>query len=771
MANIDKTDFRWNGKLSGAVNLLYSDLINVDVVKPPYSWSNRNSSFFLQTRLGYIAESALSLYIHSYYPSFWTERWVEDIEVIWDTNCEEEEWDVWIMVSKTGTRQRVILTWRIENWCFDTNSLREPLVLEEYDSCWCWDMRFFKTNHPRWDRIQVTSSWDWGDWIQVNVLEGWVYRWYFTTKWILDWTDSWTWTVKAWDYLVINQSSDVDWSWFAWQIRMVTWYSSDNKYLVLDNAWNWFAVADENWNTYRRVQWWDLDYTVYRDEWEVIWMTTWSAIYVYTGWNNWTDRLVYRPTNWCIISTTESNGRLFALYNNWYVRYSTIWWRDKFFFNDEMYAGNDKSSIYAYKDFVLAFGKRNMSVWVPTEYNNTIYYTMYSQSATIWLKSRFSYWEHDGNLIFVSNDNRLLALWVAATSWKYMLSFEDIGVEMINAKLATMLATDEAFIADYNNQLRVLVQTKSNPFDEATKKNSETHIYKFDNYFKIWTEDHLETILMRWYKCWIWYWEWWLYLRWVVQSRDWENFFPTLTWRVDEWYSLYNMDFRQTTLTSYSSATYKPNPVTARIWAFLIENEQTWMDWNPDLFNLAKLNRLIVTLGYWVYSENTKLRITSYREWIWEVTEITTIWNNDWAQLTSLSYTDSPIPEELQEKKQCLIDTIWESQSWYIQECTSWENKIQDLIIEHPWCESTRRTILSDHNICVDSSLYELAPHKPLVVGWIGSTQNYSSQIKLEIISKSWDLLNFGWFLAELFIAPIGDKWADWENLIEMSSC
>jgi hypothetical protein len=77
---------------------------------------------------------------------------------------------------------------------------------------------------------------------------------------------------------------------------------------------------------------------------------------------------------------------------------------------------------------------------------------------------------------------------------------------------------------------------------------------------------------------------------------------------------------------------------------------------------------------------------------------------------------------------------------------------------------------LQDHNICIDSSLYELAPHKPLVFE-VWENQNYSSQIKVEVISQSWDVMNFGWFLAELFVAPLGVKWADWENLVELSSC
>ena len=54
MAQQDKTDWYWNGELAGAVNNLYYDLINVDVVHVPYTTTNRNSSFFLQTRRAYV---------------------------------------------------------------------------------------------------------------------------------------------------------------------------------------------------------------------------------------------------------------------------------------------------------------------------------------------------------------------------------------------------------------------------------------------------------------------------------------------------------------------------------------------------------------------------------------------------------------------------------------------------------------------------------------------------------------------------------------------
>ena len=770
MANIDKTDFWWNGKLSGAINLLYSDLLNVDVVKPAYSWWNRNSSFFLQTRLWYICEPSLYQYL-SEAPIIWSHpnNWkIDDIKAIYDTSCSEESWTVYILLHNLDDNFRALLTTRIEDWCVTLDF--NPTRTQWWETCDCWDWKLFKTNSPRGESVDVIKWWAVIDWIQVNILEWWVYRWYFTTDWILSWEDEW-WDIWVWDYLVITDSSNNEWSWFAWQTRMVVWFSDDNKYLILDTPWNWFAVADENWNTYKRVEWKDVSATAFKEEWEVVWLSRWNLIDIFT---NWASYITYQPTLWCIISITESNGRIFALYNNWYVRYSRVWWRDEFFFDDEMYAWTDKTSLYAYRDFILAFGKRSISVWTPTEFNNQIFYTMYQQSWTIGLKSRYSYWEHNWNLIFVSNDNRLMSLWVAATSWKYMLSFEDIWQEIIWWKLSSMLDSDEAFIADYNNELRVLVQTKPNP-NKADSKNSQTHIYKFDNQFKIWTEDHLENILMSWYTCWVWYWVWWIYIRWLVEVDSYEGWEPEDYSIVDNWRWWQSIDFRESPTLSVSDMKYKPNPVVAKVWAFLVENEQNWISTQaskaPDLFNLVKLNRLIVTLGYWSYSdENTKIKITSYREWIWVITEVKTLQTNDWINLISHSYMWEELPEELIEKKECLLQSINEWQTWYIQECTAKDLSVIDLIEDKPRCEWTKKTNYQDHNICIDSSLYELSPHMPLTIN-VWSTQNYSSQVKVEIISKSWDILNFGWFLAELFVAPVGVKWADWENLIEMSSC
>ena len=804
MANIDKQEFLWNWKLKWDVNKIYTDLINVDVVKPPYSWYPRNTSFFLQTRLWYIAYDKIQEYIEDN-TSWWLNFKVTDVEIIRKDNCKSRQWIAWVVVYDEDMENVMVLVAPVKEdsqwhpcvqWCFSNLFWEEIFGV---DSDRCFDYKIFKTNAPMWE-LPITSTIEWWGWtpvgwangIQENRLEWWVYRWYFTVDNILEshWEIHWaSWLI--WKYITVtstlsaNLSSNWDSSqdWFAWQTRMITWYTNDMQYLVLDNAWDWFRADEPN------PQWKNCTWSIFKEEWETFWLSQWPSImiadipelydiaYDYDcdddiEWNI----TSFFPTQWDIISTVESNGRLFSLYKNWWVRYSTVWWRDKFFYDDELYVWEDKFVLCSFKDCVIAFGRNKISVLVPEEFENNIYFRAYEQSATIWLKSRYSFWEHDWNLVFVSNDNRLFTIGILETSGKYMLWFTDIGEEIINSKLWLMYDSDEVFIWDYWNDLKIIVQSKPNP-SKPNSNNSETHIYKFDSIFKVWTEDHLENILIGWYKHWVYFWTWWLYIRWLVE-RDWSSYDISNNWR--DWIA---MDFRiaPDLIDSISaSSSYKtPNRVVANITAFMTENETNWISyaynwsstWAPDLFSMIKLNRLAVTLWYWKYSEQTKIKITAYREWIWEVTTIPIPTTNAWIEMVTGSYLQKPVNPDILETKRCLLETIGEWQTKYIQDWEFVERKIEDLVTETPRCDSTKRVNYQDHNIDIDSSIYELAPHKPIVIWWLSDTQHYSSQVKVEVISESWDILNFGWILAELYIAPNFFQWADWENLIEMGSC
>lgn len=786
MANIDKTDFIWNGALVWAVNNLYTDLINVDIVKPPYSWWPRNTSFFLQSRLWYIALDNIQNYMHEHYEDWWLDYIVTDVEIVYEDNCRKSSWTVWVVIVDRSYSKLLVLTMPLIEWDYwevcvkmAYSDISEFILKDNISWELCSDLRLFKTTAPinkmQYEDVVEDEHWasNFYNWIQINRVEWWAMRWYFTLKG-MDEDESYRWkTWLIWKYLTVTQTlADMmldptrlwdDTIWIPWQTRMIIWYSSDMKYLVLDNAWSWLKVWE------KEIKAGDCMWEVFEKERTTFWISLGSTIN-YASWDiaKWSRELTqFVPTKWNIISTVEGNGRIFALYDNWWVRYSTVWWRDKFMFDDEVFVWEDKIALYSFKDCIIAFWEKRTSVLLPQEENWEIYYYAYEQSATIWLKSRYSFWEHDWNLLFVSNDNRLFAIVVWESTWKYLLEMQDIWQEIINAKLATMLDTDDVFISDYDNELRILVQSKPNP-NKHYANNSLTHIYKFSSIFKVWTEDHLENILMNGFKHWVGYWTGWLYIRWLIK-QNWSDWVISSDW--EDWIA---KDCRISPYIEFwYPSTYWPNTVVANCAAYMIENEANGLEWAPNLFNMAKLNRLIVTLWYWKYSSQTKIKITSYREWVWEVTEIPIPETNDWIEMITASYLNSSPDPEVIEHKQCLLESIPKPQKPYEYEewDSYYEQKVEHLVPTEPWCQWSKRQNYEDHNVSLNSSIYELAPHKPLVVKWISDTQHYSSQIRLEIISESWDLLNFGWFLAELYIAPWFFEWADWENLIEMGSC
>ena len=95
MAQQDKTDWYRNGVLAGAVNNLYYDFINVDVVHTPYATHNRNSSFFLQTRRNYTPSFKWSKYPTTTH----RERDVTDVKYIRDSTCSKEKGSVFVMLA------------------------------------------------------------------------------------------------------------------------------------------------------------------------------------------------------------------------------------------------------------------------------------------------------------------------------------------------------------------------------------------------------------------------------------------------------------------------------------------------------------------------------------------------------------------------------------------------------------------------------------------------------------------------------------------------
>lgn len=761
MVQQDKTDFYWNGALAGTLNNLYYDLINVDVCHVPYATNHRNSSFFLKTRLAYKIDESWDR---------WTDtNWYEvtDIKIIREEECNKESWTVYAIGKKW--KKKAIFAANISDWCvwtfFNCSENCTPRWDSDfYDECpdmdnieWCWDWKLFSTDFVKWDRYDWSDIlwWSWlvepwvFTWIQINKYNLWTTLWYFSDEYVESWEWEFKWEIlEPWNYLLVYASGNDENDWHAWQVRMITWVYEDadgKKWIQLDSPWLWFKVIDtstmEEWE--EKIQkGYHVSYAVFKEWWEVIWFTDSNKIYLLT-WNNDCKATRLYTQDWeaetNIISVTDCNDKIFILTDNWYVHYSKEWtWYNKFFIDDDMFAWTDKTSIVWYRDMLLAFGRKHISLWVPDEQNR--FWTMYNQSATIWTWSRYSYAEYEWDLIFVSNDKRLLALTIAST-WRYWLTFEDVW-DRLNWKLSALIPWDEVFVWSEDNNLKVFVNTKPVPYipDDyyaynaninTSAWNTMTHIYKFDTLFKVWTEDHIEWTLIKWAIEWVYYWE--------------DGIYTRINWSVDAW----GWD------------------IITRINAYLIENENNGLDGHPTLFQLAKLNRLITTLWPWIYSDVSKIRITTYSKWIGYTYEFPISWDwNDWVWLMTTYYQEESLDYDEREKIECMLSTLQDSQKQYQPNCPDWDVYRQDVRQNRPWCGSYTEMITESHWVCINDKLYELAPTMPLTTD-LWENQPYATQIKIELIWWKGDVICFGWWLAELFVPPLFITWPDWEYQLQ----
>lgn len=778
MAQQDKTDWYWNGVLAGgAVNNLYYDLINVDVVHVPYATHHRNSSFFLQTRLAYKLSKEWS--------EWEATRWYEvtDVKVLWTDTCTKDSWEVFIMWKKW--KKKAIWHASIKDWCIDEEQWIDNCV-DDIDQPSCADWKLFTTEYVKWTKYEKYNS-IWNNdpilvkrdgttatevtglatWIQINIIKNWTSYWLFSDINVENWYANFkSWDALApWNYLLVYWSANWTGDWFAWQVRMITGKEWDR--LTVDAPWNGFKVpgeddVDENGNP--RQTWYHVKYATFTDWWEIVGYTNDKNIEILYDPENCYHMSVYNQTSavqsasarWTIVWVVEASDKMFVLTDNGYVHYSDYYGYDKFFIQDDMFAWVDKMSITSYRDMVLTFGRRHIAIGVPDEQNK--FWTMYDQSQTLGLWSRYSFAEYDWDLIFVTNDKRLLALWVASTAWRYMLQHEDVWANTaFNSKLSGLIPGDEVFIWNDNNNLRIFVNTKPFPYkknDDWDRRadlnenwgNSMTHIYKFDTLFRVRTEDHINGILLKWATEWVYFWERGIYIR--------DNS------STDEWWREFN----------------------AYISAYLIENEADWSwtsgSWlanRPKLYNTAKLNRLLTMLWPWIYSNNTKIKITTYSKWIWYIYEFPISWEwNDWLGLITSYYLEEPLTREEREKIECMLSILQDGQKQYQPDCpnscdgycSDWGVKRQYVAQSQPRCHDYDELLTESHWVCINDKLYELAPTMPLTTT-LWENQPYATQIKLELIWGVWDIICFGWRIWEMFIAPIFTTGPDWEYQLQ----
>ena len=253
MVQLDKTDWYRNGALVGAINNLYYDLINVDVCHVPYSTNHRNSSFFLKTRLAYEVSRKRDRGDMKWYE-------VTDVKIIWNENCSNSGWEVYVMWRKDWNKKAIFKSYFDEdsNWCVDNFKK----ITDDFTESWsCWDWKLFITDYVRWDKYDVEHNardmfennntsvtpvvW-WTTWIQINEYNLWTQVWLFSDENVKNWRyrfKLWE-IIKPWNYILVYHSNNLDDSWFAWQVRIITWVDSEWR-IVVDAPWLWFKIPED----------------------------------------------------------------------------------------------------------------------------------------------------------------------------------------------------------------------------------------------------------------------------------------------------------------------------------------------------------------------------------------------------------------------------------------------------------------------------------------------------------------------------------------------
>ncbi len=401
---------------------IYSRLVNVQPVVPPYSTIKRPHRFYLRTRrwrknklssmIIYIKSElwnyeAKDIYTWEDFDKVFFWKFTDIISNVEIVNNNPQTLDYYMRISEDKQYMKIFKT---ENWCH---------LYEIYSDCFCncgfeyfMPMSFLKWK-PRnlykdswWNVLQIWWSYfDWMDGVQKN-------NWYYEKKrslWELYDNDvddinvlwnysSWNNPIQIWDYIYTYEttSSATQWdTWICWQTNIVSWV--DWKSIFTSNYWNWFDPWQINpdsrnsinqyFDIYWTLQWLDnkyyvswrepqrewtnMKYMIFPDYWETFAFATceWIKAFHYHSFDDFNNTAVvskFCNFEWCFTDWAMYTGKNWishAVYLNSSknaILYSD-WWSLWY-----LWAWNIlpvKQSTYwmtSFQDYVVYFGKQHI---------------------------------------------------------------------------------------------------------------------------------------------------------------------------------------------------------------------------------------------------------------------------------------------------------------------------------------------------------------------------------------------------------------------------
>lgn len=777
MADIGNTNIKyWNWILSTGVNNWYSAVVNFDIEAPTYSHYGsklRETSYYYKKRKWYNDILPITL--------TGREWEVTDMVEIPEWACLDAWGVRYIMLVNMGAGRMHILAQDINEDCdvwYDKNGRNvttewlDPSASECF--CSCQYDRFIIIDYVKWTP-RLLNSWTqtsvYGN--QINIANGtvgaffddtiplsngniwdWIYT-YGTAGWendavcgmarqIVQRSNTWDHDISTQHYLV-----NAPWS-YIWVMPLSQTIDLNTRLQQAENELRNAIVANNQAQitaAKNKISWlqdlldWEngrviakeAHYSIYPEWWEVPmyqtcdWLKTIHTIYgKRTSTGSVSTDIEFNITtacgsfsgNVCTYSVNLFNNRINLLGSSWYNLYGWLG-MDKMSFSvdNQNYVGADKQSQAVFRNFLVQFGRENMSVIVYNENWQSFNYKLDS-SVGIWTPT--SWITYQNSLYIIASDKRLYSCDIQANgSWGYQLILTDQS-QAILWELDLLSEWDDVNMSADGTHIYIFINNKSH---RLNTNNTKTRILKFYKDYNKWvTHDICANVLKR---HWNWYYfgdglyRLWSTLEWDIRyKKDWDGWF-----------------------------------VNAYIEFFVWENEETQT--NFTTLNRKQLQFIKILLGKWIYTDwNTKIVIDSHYNGFKQQYMVDKFEHIDWVNLNNqLRQGLNP------EMPECMIDSLAECSN-IVREC-KWAQKPDEFVDK--WCYYEPVTYL-DNCICLDDDTYELSD---IYNVWLDTKHLEKSDLfRVRIISSWWDEMYFGWLIAWAAVFPYEDIWADMPWLI-----
>lgn len=699
----------------------YYSVVNFDISGPSYSWHGRkprNESFYYTKRLPYWKPNSVINLNYSNYN-------VTDISSVNKQWCNQDDCTKYYMLQNpwnTGNGQNglKIVTKNCSNCTYTGFSYRDNNwnVVQQDSFCDCQFPEFLKTWFVSWAPKKKSDKW-----IQRNILN-------WTVGTFRD-TNSMSW-ISIWDWIYVYKLSNTvsGANAMPWQARQVLRSSTDengNSIFIVDSPRSSLDESQEGDGA---------EYKVYPERGEVMmyvscnevriihalhWDRDWSWNVVENYISDVTTIYAWFNQGNVVYSLDEFNNQIYILGSKWYI----LSWglaADKMLMtvSNTNYVGSDKLSQTTFRNFLIQFWPKNLSVVVQQQSNSLEFDSStfsYNLDSSVGIFSPNAYIAYQNWLYMVASDKRLYSINIAS-DWGngFLLELTDQSW-MIKGDLDLLRPWDDVRMDADGTHMYIFINNKTSI---SNTDNTKTRILKFYNDYNTWVRHDI--------CC-------------AVISRKIDNEY------IGEWL------FVQSINTNWETKDCNTNYVAAYIEAIIGENWE-WQEFNS--MQMKELKWLKILLGKWYYHDtSTRVVIDYWTHWYNQQFQSDKIEHIEWIDRNNkLRDWTVTSPSE------CAMELLAECTN-VVKECST--EIVAGVTTETIDCyEYTARVM--DNSMCVDDVTYEMSDIYNL---WLNLWHLKRSDIyRIKIMSMGWDTMAFGGMVAWVDVYGIDEHDKDMDDVM-----